>query len=486
MADLQSLRETLQAYGQEHLLAFAEELDAAARERLAGQIARIDFEALSELIESHVLRKPELSLPDRIEPPEILPAQPAEPLARDRREKARQRGEEMLAEGRVAAFVVAGGQGTRLGFEGPKGCYPATPVKKKPLFQVFAEQILAASEAAGKPVPWYVMTSPANDAETRSFFRRHRYFGLAEEDVFFLAQGTMPAVDPRGRILLAGKDSLALSPDGHGGCLEAMRDSGALEDMARRGVEAISYFQVDNPLVRCLDPVFLGYHDFEGSRFSAKAIAKRSPHEKLGNFCFADGRMQVIEYSDLPEELATRTRSDGRLLFSAGSIAIHVLDRAFVEELTAGGGCLLPWHRADKKVACLDPDSGEKIEPDEPNAVKFERFVFDAMPLAEQTLVLETLREEEFSPIKNAEGEDSPATSLHDQVRRAARWLEQASVVVPRDADGQVAAAVEISPLMALSAEQLAAALREPETLQIAPGENVYLGSRFEPEGLRP
>ena len=192
--------------------------------------------------------------------------------------------------------------------------------------------------------------------------------------------------------------------------------------------------------------------------------------------------MTVIEYSDLPEQLALATTDDGRLRFSAGSIAIHMISRSFVERLTADGKCDLPLHRADKKVAHVD-DAGNVVEPTEPNAVKLERFVFDAMPLANKAVILETRRSQEFSPIKNAEGPDSPATSLHDQVRRVATWLEAADIQVPRDADGQITAAIEISPLFADSAELLAARI-DPD-LEITTGQNVYLGSRGQTGGLR-
>jgi UDP-N-acetylglucosamine/UDP-N-acetylgalactosamine diphosphorylase len=266
---------------------------------------------------------------------------------------------------------------------------------------------------------------------------------------------------------------LALSPDGHGGSLQALRASGALADMARRGIDLISYFQVDNPLVRCLDPLFLGLHDLRGAEMSAKALPKRDPMEKLGNFCLLDGKVTVIEYSDLPEELARATRPDGRLRFSAGSIAIHVLNRSFVERLTADGRCPLPLHRAEKKVPCID-EAGHVVRPDTPNAVNLETFVFDALPLARATVILQTDRAEEFSPIKNADGADSPATCLHDQVRRAACWLEAAGIAIPRDVDNKVAAAIEISPLYADGPEQLAQSV-DPD-LTITPGEDLYLG----------
>lgn len=482
MPDLKEIRDVLEAHGQTHLLAFYDQLPEPRQRNLLEQIAAIDLKQLDELIESHVKHAPEVALPENIEPVDVIPACPDEPDLQDRHAAAAEAGRKLLAEGKVAAFVVAGGQGTRLGYEGPKGCYPATPVARKPLFQVFAEQILAAGRRYGATIPWYVMTSPSNDRATRDFFRHHRYFGLDEKDVMFFQQGTMPAMDFDGRILLAETGSLALSPDGHGGSLLALRQSGALDDMAERGIEYLSYFQVDNPMVKCLDPLFLGYSHQMDAEMSAKVLPKRDPMEKLGNICRADGKMTVIEYSDMPEDLARQCTEDGRLRFSAGSIAIHVLQRAFVERITSGGRCRLPFHRAEKKVAHVDA-AGQVVQPAEPNAVKLEMFVFDALPLAERTCVLETVRTEEFSPIKNAEGADSPATSLHDQIARAARWLEAAGVAVPRDADGEVAAAIEISPLFADDPEELAKKI--DADLTIAPGDPLYLGSRGQTGGLR-
>ena len=481
MAGLETVRRTLEAHGQQHLLAFHDELSEPEQRSLLEQLAGIDFDRIDGLVEQYVRRRPKVEVPSEIVPPEIVPAQPAGELAEEC-QAARRRGLELLSAGKVAAFVVAGGQGTRLGYDGPKGCFEVTPVTHKPLFQAFAEQILAAAKRAKASVPWYVMTSPANHVQTQAFFRRNQHFGLNPKDVFFLMQGALPCLGYDGRLLLARKDRVAMNPDGHGGSLPALRNSGALDDMAARGVELISYFQVDNPLVRCLDPLFLGLHDLRGAEMSAKCLPKRDPMEKLGNFCLVDGRVTVIEYSDMPDDLARATTEDGHLRFSAGSIAIHVLGRSFVERLTAGGTCELPLHRADKKVLHVDA-SGALVEPDEPNVVKLEMFVFDALPLAKEAVILETLRSEEFSPVKNADGDDSPMTCLHDQVRRAAGWLEDAGIHVPRDADGQIAAPIEISPLFADSAEELAR--KADRGLTITTGQSVYLGSRGQTGGLR-
>jgi UDP-N-acetylglucosamine/UDP-N-acetylgalactosamine diphosphorylase len=269
-----------------------------------------------------------------------------------------------------------------------------------------------------------------------------------------------------GKLLLAEKDSLALSPDGHGGSLRALDKSGALADMKKRGIEHLSYFQVDNPIVHCIDPLFLGLHDVTGSEMSSKTIPKAAPLEKVGNFVIGDGVVQVIEYSDLPESLALQMDSSGTPRFNAGSIAIHALRVSFIERLNSGGRLKLMWHRAEKKVPFVD-NAGNPVKPDKVNAVKLEQFVFDAIPMAKNAIVYTTDRAEEFSPVKNAEGSDSPATCRRDQIRRAARWLGDAGVTASPDA------VIEISPSFATSAAQLKT--RSLPKKQIGVGETVYL-----------
>jgi UDP-N-acetylglucosamine/UDP-N-acetylgalactosamine diphosphorylase len=466
-----SLRKRLAEIGQEQVLRFSEQLDRDGKAKLMAQLGALDLDAIQELIETQVKTKKAIALPTDIRPADAFPRKPDE-NRRAMYADAEARAGALLREGKIGAFLVAGGQGTRLGYDGPKGEYPVTPVKNKPLFEVFAQQLLAHSRDAGKPIPWYIMTSDVNDAPTRAFFHQHHYFGYAERDVFFFQQGMMPAFSMTGEMLLASEDSLALSPDGHGGSLRALHKSGALADMKSRGVEHLSYFQVDNPLVHCIDPLFLGLHDLTGSEMSSKTIPKANALEKVGNFVIGDGKLQVIEYSDLPEKLALQTNSDGSPRFNAGSIAIHALRVSFIERLNAGGRLELPWHRAEKKVPYVNA-KGETVKPDKPNAVKLEQFVFDAIPLAQNAIVYTTDRAEEFSPVKNAEGVDSPESSRRDQVRRAARWLIASGIKVASTSAGEPASLIEISPLLATSAKQLASRrLNRPE---ISAGESVYL-----------
>ena len=461
----------LNSIGQSGVLRFADQLDPAGRAKLTGQLQALDLPHVAELADEYVKHKPVVELPKDIRPVQAFP-RVADAAHADQYQRATRTGHDLIAAGKVAAFLVAGGQGTRLGYDGPKGEYPVTPVRAKPLFQVFAEQLLSYGKQFGKPIPWYLMTSDVNDAATRAFFEKNNYFGLQNSDVYFFVQGMMPAFSMDGQMLLADKDSLALSPDGHGGSLSALFKSGAIADMKRRGVEHLSYFQVDNPLVHIIDPLFLGLHAATGSQMSTKTIPKADALEKVGNLVVGDGATQVIEYSDLPGELAQQTNPDGGLRFNAGSIGLHALTVEFVEHLNTGGKLKLPWHRAEKKVPYVDA-AGNPVKPDKPNAVKLEQFVFDAIPLAKNAMVYTTDRAEEFSPVKNAEGTDSPATSKRDQVRRAARWLTAAGASVPMTGD-EPAATLEIGPLFAASAEQLKGKPLEPR--QISRGESVYYG----------
>lgn len=455
----ESLARRLAAVHQSHLLRFYDDLGPQSRQRLEDAIAAIDLDGLPRLIHDYVKHKPHVHLPANLDP---APYYPNDPASRHRpwdRPRFRAAGEALLKAGKVAAFTVAGGQGSRLGFEGPKGCYPAGAVTGKPLFTIFAEGLRAAAKKYGKPVPWYIMTSPLNHSATISFFEQNQFLGLKRDDVMFFPQGVMPSFDAAtGRILLAEKDEPATNPDGHGGSFKALHVSGALADMRRRGVEHISYFQVDNPIVKVVDPVFLGLHaaaEDSSGEMSSKMIPKVSWDEKVGVFCSVDGRVQVMEYSDLPHDLQKQTLADGRLRFIAGSIAVHAISVTFAENLQSRSDLALPYHRADKKVPHVDPDSGERVDPAKPNAVKLERFVFDALPMCEASIVYETDRIQEFAPIKNASGVDSVESSRRIQTTRAAMWLAAHGVTIPRDAAGEPDCTLEISPMTAMEPEDL-------------------------------
>ncbi|MDM8008903.1 MAG: UDPGP type 1 family protein [Phycisphaerae bacterium] len=467
---LEALRSRLIEAHQGHLLAYWDDLDDRQRELLLEDIGQVNFAGLPGLLRSHVLDEQPFSLPRDIQPAVCYPARPGLDQVGFYADAVKQ-GVSLIHHNKVAALTVAGGQGTRLGFDGPKGAFRISPVKNKPLFQLFAEFILGTNRRYGADLRWYIMTSPHNHADTTAFFEAHRFFGLKPERVRFFQQGVMPAFSKDGKILLDQKHRLAFSPDGHGGCLLALRRSGVLAEMAEAGIEHLSYFQVDNPLVKPIDPLFIGLHDMTGSEMSSKTIPKADDLERVGNFAVGDGKTMVIEYSDLPDELAHARDAQGNRLFDAGSIAIHLLSRRFVEQLTADEVHFgLPWHRAVKKVPHVN-EAGRRIEPDKPNAVKLESFIFDAIPLARNPLILQTIREEEFSPVKNATGVDSAETSRRDLNRRAARWLESAGFAVPwREAEPD--GLFEISPVLALDADHLREQMAMPP--QIRPGNAHY------------
>jgi len=452
-----SLVDRLNRHGQSHLLRWWEELNDEERGVLAAEVASIDFEQLDRL-------KADLVCGDRVE------AQPAGAVGaievlrlpqtdgeRVVRRRAGGIGADALAAGEVGVILVAGGSGTRLGYEGPKGTFPIGPVSSASLFQIHVEKIVALGRRYGRTIPLYIMTSPDNHEATIAFFESHDRFGL--EHIRFFTQGQMPAVDrATGNVLLASKGRVALSPDGHGGTLAALAVPGpgvtpsCLDEMRAHGVRTLFYFQVDNPLVRIAEPSFIGLHRDADAELSFKVVERLAPDEKLGVVVMVDGRPQVIEYSDLPPELAGRRVPEGALELWAGSIAVHILERSFIERLA--GEYRLPFHRAVKKVTYVD-DRGQIIHPAEPNAVKFEQFIFDALPLAERWTVVETDRAGEFAPLKNAVGPDSPATVHQQMSDQFGNWLEQADAVVPRRTDGSVPFGIEISPLFALDATEL-------------------------------
>jgi UDP-N-acetylglucosamine/UDP-N-acetylgalactosamine diphosphorylase len=442
------LRQRLKQYGQEHVLAWWDELNDAERRELLGQVQSLNLEELKQL---YARRDHAYDVPtaEQIEAVPVIECQTPED------DERRRQGEEALRRGEVAMLVVAGGQGSRLGFEHPKGLFPIGPVTNKTLFQIHAEKVLALSRRYRVSVPFLVMTSPATDAETREFFREHRFFGLPRDEVLFFCQGTMPALDlASGKLLLESKGRLFLSPDGHGGTLTALSKSGLRERLRKRGVRHVYYFQVDNALVKVADPLFLGHHLAHRAEVSSKVVPKLGPTDKLGNFARVNGRCVIIEYSDLPGDLAKRTGPDGRLFLWAGSPAIHFFDLDFLARVT-DGPTPMPFHVARKKVPHLD-ESGQEVQPQKENALKFERFIFDALPLAERWTVVEASRREEFVPLKNATGADSPEEVRQALSNVAADWLRAAGAQVPMRGE-DAAVPLEVSPLFALDAAELAA-----------------------------
>ncbi len=476
VAERGRLEAKLAPIGQQHLLAFWGQLGAEERQRLARHIEDIDAGLFRELQADfrggNAAGGDEKSkwaeLAARAEsPPAMRLDGSGVPFTQA---QARAKGAEILRAGEVGMILVAGGLGTRLGFDQPKGMFPLGPLSQRTLFQILIEQLRAVAGRYGVRIPLYVMTSPATDEVTRKYLEENRWFGLPDEDARIFCQATMWAVDERfERILLESRSSLFVGPDGHGGMLAALAKSGCLTDAERRGIKHLFYGQIDNPLLQVCDELFLGSHVLAGSQMTTQVVRKREALERVGNVVSVDGKVQMIEYSDLPQEAARLQDSDGGLKLWAGNLAVHAFDVEFLARAAKQKGAL-PFHLAKKKVQCLDGD-GKVMEPEQPNAIRFERFIFDLLPLAKKALVVEVDAAEAFAPVKNSDEEptDSPRTAKAAMVELHRRWLMEAGARLADEV------AVEINPLWASTAEDVKQRLKA--------GTEVLEPTYFSPEG---
>ena len=423
-------KKILEANGQGHVLDFWGKLGAKARKALLAQIAAIDFTELARC------RSMLPAFAAAVTPKKKAgrAADPTAPKVAELEGKAYESafaaGVKELKAGRVAVLLVAGGQGSRLGFEGPKGAYPIGPLTDSPLFYFHARKVLAKALEYGKPVPFYIMTSEANYDATVKCFRDNEWFGLDRKDVFFFKQGMWPGMTADGKIILDEPGHVFMSPDGHGGLLAALKNSGALADMKKRGVKSVFFFQVDNPLVEIADEAFIGYHVLQKSEYSLKLCAKRDPFEKVGMPMKFGDSFKMVEYTEMTDEQCRRKGKDGRLYFLYGSPAIHVFDRAFLDREAMKP---MPLHLAHKKIATVN-GKGKVEKPAAPNGYKFEKFIFDILPDAKKVAFLAFDQKDEFSPVKNAEGSDSPATCKADMQAKWRRQLAERGVLIEGDA----------------------------------------------------
>ncbi len=447
--DPASLRRDFEQAGQGHVFAYFDTLGERAQRRLLRQLAQVDLASLPLL--SAAIEATRHPVARNLAPAEVFaladenypyaPAVAAQAVA--------PLGEKALRDGRVGALLVAGGQGTRLGFDGPKGCYPVLP-SGMTLFEVFARKLLRVGREYGRTPPLYVMVGGHNETATRNFWADHEYFGLKADDVKFFAQGELPALDDMGKLVLEAPDRLFMGPDGHGGVLRALHARGMLADMAARGVQLLSYFQVDNLQTPVADAPFLGLHLAEGAEVSLKVVRKHEPSEKVGIFCLDDGVPGIVEYTEFSPQQAAERGPDGRLRYWAGSIAVHAFGVDFLRRL-AESGTDLPLHAAHKKVPYVG-QSGETVNPDAPNAWKFERFVFDTIPLANKVMCLEVPRDEQFLPLKNPDGPHGPDGLRRSYVEYWGRAFDAAGKPRPEP--------MEIDPGQFENARELLASLR--------------------------
>ena len=394
----------LKKYGQEHLLNNFDKLDDIHKERLLDEIENIDFELIQSLYES--TNKKHKKEADKIEPMEYL-----DKFKLNEKYKYYENiGKKAIKEGKLAAVTMAGGQGTRLGHDGPKGTFDIGLDSHKSLFELLCDSLKEEGKKYDVTIPWFIMTSKENNADTIKFFEKHKYFGYQKDkNLFFFVQGELPMIDTEGKILLNEEGLIKQAADGHGGIYESLVKSKMTKKMKSMGIEWVFIGGVDNCLVKMVDPVLMGIAIDKEVTVACKSVVKANPHEKVGVFCKKNGRPNVIEYSEITDEMAEATDDNGELLYGESHILCNLFSVEAVERMGANP---LPYHVAFKKATYMDKN-GEIVVPDSPNAYKFEAFLFDAFGVVDEMAILRVKREEEFAPVKNADsvGVDCPKTA---------------------------------------------------------------------------
>ena len=399
---LLAAKQILEKYGQEHLISQYNSISKEKQNELLNTILTIDFKQMQELYESTKIKADFRH--SKIEP--IAHTIKAE-LPEEELQKYTSLGESAIKAGKLAVVTMAGGQGTRLGHNGPKGTFDLGLDSHKSIFEILCDTMKEASQKYNAVIPWYLMTSDANNEDTIQFFEKNNYFGYPKTAVKFFIQGKLPMIDTRGKILLDEDGTIKQAADGHGGIFEAMRKNGVLYDMKEKGIEWVYIGGVDNILAKMVDPVLTGLAISQGTLMAGKSLVKANPQEKVGVFCKKDNKPNVIEYTEISKELAEAKDANGELTFGESHILCNEFHISALEKISQNK---LPYHVAFKKASYLDSDE-KVVEPTEPNAYKFEAFIFDAFSTVDKMSILRVKREEEFAPVKNAEGVDSPETA---------------------------------------------------------------------------
>ena len=399
---ISKVQELLSKYKQEHLLNGYEKLSEKNKEILLNQILNIDFELIKKLYQN-VNNKPEIVEND-ITPIEYLEK---EKMSIEEKQKYVKIGEEVIKTGGLAVITMAGGQGTRLGFNGPKGACTIGLKSGKTIFEILIDVLKDAENKYGVKVHWYLMTSKENNEETIKFFEENNYWNYGKENISFFVQGQLPMLDVNGKILRTEDGLVKEAADGHGGVLEAIYKNNILEDMQERNIKWIYIGGVDNVLAKMVDPVFIGLAKDGGYYAAGKSLVKACPEEKVGVFCKKNGKPTVVEYTEISDEMANATDDKGELLYGESHILCNLFSIEAIEKISKNK---LSYHTAFKKADYLN-DKCEFVIAEKPNAYKFESFIFDAFETLENMIVMRVKREEEFAPVKNKEGVDSPETA---------------------------------------------------------------------------
>ena len=397
----EALKSKFVKLNQTHVFSFESELSDIESNLLEKQLQNIDIETAQNLFAK---KEEEYSENSVIEP---IPCEIEADLTEEQRNKYIQEGFEIMKNGEFAVVTMAGGQGTRLGHNGPKGTYYVNVPEAVSLFEIQCRRIKKRAKECGRNIPWYIMTSEENDSETKVFFEKNNYFGYPKSDIVFFKQYMLPMLDEEGKLILEEKYKLKEGADGHGGIFRAMLGRGVIEDMKKRGIKWIFTCGIDNILVQLADPCFLGYISSNGYKLGGKSLIKREPYEKAGVFCKKDGKPFVIEYTEISAELAELKDENGEFVYGDAHILCNMINIEVFEKMGDKG---LPYHVAHKKASFIN-DEGVKIMPEKPNAYKYEAFIFDAFAYYDDMGIFRIKREHEFAPIKNKSGEDSPESA---------------------------------------------------------------------------
>ena len=393
----------LKEYGQNHIVNILEKLDETKKQELIEQINKIDFHQMMELYQN---TKKEIEFKEsKIEP---VPYLDKAKLTKEQREEFDKLGEEVVKNNQYAVVTMAGGQGTRLGHTGPKGTFKLDVYGKgKYLFEILADNLQEANKKYGVVINWYIMTSKENNADTVEFLEKNNYFGYDKNKVIIFKQSELPLVDTEGKFLINKEYKIKEASDGNGGTYSSLRASGCLADMKEKGIKWVFIGSVDNALLKMIDVTLLGMAVKKGVQIASKSVAKANPQERVGVFCKMNNHPKVIEYTELPEKMAEEVDSDGELKFGESHIMCNLYTIDAIEKISKEP---LIYHTAFKKNSYID-ENGKEVIPTEPNSYKFESFIFDAFELFDDIAILRGKREDDFAPVKNREGVDSPKTA---------------------------------------------------------------------------
>ena len=410
--NFEEMKEKLERYGQTHVITAYNRADELTKEKLLEQVERINFEQLQELYKS---TKEEIRLENvNIEP---MPYIDSQKLTEEERNRYIQKGEDIIKNGKLAVLTLAGGQGTRLGYNGPKGTFDIGLASHKSLFELMIDYLKEKCEKYDVTIPWYLMTSKDNNDVTEEFFKNHNYFGYPKNNLItFFKQGELPMLDEQGKVIINEDGIIKEAADGHGGIFRAMQSEGVLEDMKLKGIEWVFIGNVDNPLVQMADPLLIGYAAYNHYLAVSKTIVKTGPEERVGVFCKKNGKPSVIEYTEISNEMANLRDENGELIYGEAHMMLNLFNIQVFEKMKE---VKFPYHAAHKKSNIVD-ENGKVIIPEKPNAYKFEAFIFDAFPMFDEVGLLRGKREDDFAPVKNAEGVDSPETAraLYEDFQR--------------------------------------------------------------------